>query len=79
MTLENSDRVQGRVHAKADTVGASLDHLIGSLSDGEAEKIERALKHFKTIDEAMWEGGSTRTRSGARTLPPASSHPRENP
>ena len=40
---------------EADAVGASLDHLIGSWSDAEAEEVERALKHFEGIDEAMWE------------------------
>ncbi|WP_419165168.1 hypothetical protein [Candidatus Palauibacter sp.] len=39
----------------ADTVGSLLDHLIGSWSEAEADEIERALKHFETIDEAMWE------------------------
>lgn len=39
----------------ADTVGSSLDHLIGSWSTAEADEIERALKHFEMIDEAMWE------------------------
>ena len=39
----------------ADTVGSSLDHLIGTWSDAEADEIERTLRHFKTIDEAMWE------------------------
>ncbi len=38
-----------------DTVGSSLDHLIGTWSDAEAEEFERALRHFETIDEAMWE------------------------
>ncbi|MDE0123402.1 MAG: hypothetical protein OXN97_02385 [Bryobacterales bacterium] len=38
----------------ADTVGSSLDHLIGTWSDAEADEIERTLRHFKTIDEAMW-------------------------
>ena len=38
-----------------DRVGASLDDLIGSWSDAEAEEVERALKHFESIDEAMWE------------------------
>lgn len=37
-----------------DTVGTSLDHLIGTWSDAEADEIERTLRHFKTIDEAMW-------------------------
>ena len=39
----------------ADTVGSSLDHLIGTWSDAEADEIERTLRHFKTVDEAMWE------------------------
>ncbi len=38
-----------------DTVGSSLDHLIGTWSSAEAAEIERALRHFETIDEAMWE------------------------
>ena len=38
----------------ADRVGPSLDHLIGTWSEAEADEIERALRHFKTIDEAMW-------------------------
>ena len=39
----------------AHTVGSSLDHLIGTWSDAEADEIEQALRHFETIDEAMWE------------------------
>lgn len=39
----------------ADTVGSSLDHFIGSWSEAETEEIDRALKHFEAIDEAMWE------------------------
>ena len=38
-----------------DTVGSSLDHLIGTWSDAQADEIEKALSHFETIDEAMWE------------------------
>ena len=38
----------------ANTVGPSLDHLIGTWSDAETDEIERALRHFRTIDEAMW-------------------------
>lgn len=34
-----------------DTVGSSLDHLIGSWSDAEAHEVERALKHFEINDE----------------------------
>lgn len=40
----------GRV---AGTVGSSLDHLIGSWGDAEADETERALKHFDTIEEAV--------------------------
>ena len=39
---------------KADTVGASLDRLIGSWSDDEAAELEAALEEFKTIDESAW-------------------------
>ena len=39
----------------ADTVGSSLDHLIGTWSDAEADEFERALRHFETIDKGMWE------------------------
>lgn len=38
-----------------DTVGSSLDHLIGMWSASETDEFERALKHFETIDKAMWE------------------------
>ena len=38
-----------------DTVGSSLDHLIGTWSDAEADEMERAVRQFKNIDEAMWE------------------------
>ena len=44
------DRGQGR-----DTVGSSLDHLIGTWSDERAHEVEQALRHFQTIDGAMWE------------------------
>jgi hypothetical protein len=39
---------------KADTVGSSLDHLIGSWSDDEAAELDAALEEFETIDEAAW-------------------------
>ena len=39
---------------KADTVGASLDHLIGSWSDDEAAELDTALEEFETIDESAW-------------------------
>ena len=39
---------------KADTVGASLDHLIGSWSDDEAAELEAVLQEFEVIDEDAW-------------------------
>ena len=39
---------------KADTVGAALDHLIGSWSDDEAAELDAALEEFENIDEAAW-------------------------
>jgi len=39
---------------KADVVGSSLDHLIGTWSAEEADRIDRALEDFSGIDEAMW-------------------------
>ena len=37
-----------------DTVGSSLDHLIGSWSDGEAAELDAAFEEFEVIDEAAW-------------------------
>ena len=37
-----------------DTVGSSLDHLIGSWSDDEAAELEAALEEFEVIDESAW-------------------------
>jgi hypothetical protein len=39
---------------RADTVGSSLDHLIGTWTAAEADEIDDALKEFETIDEAAW-------------------------
>ncbi len=39
---------------KADTVGSSLDRLIGSWSDDEAAELDAALEEFETIDESTW-------------------------
>lgn len=41
-------------HGKADVVGTSLDHLTGTWSSEEADRIDRALEDFSRIDEAMW-------------------------
>ena len=48
-------RGAGLEETRSDTVGSSLDHLIGTWSDAEADEIERALRHFENIDEAVWE------------------------
>ena len=37
-----------------DTVGAALDHLIGSWSDDEAAELDAVLQEFEVIDEASW-------------------------
>ena len=38
----------------AGTVGSSLDHLIGTWTDAEADEINAALEDFEVVDEAMW-------------------------
>ena len=40
--------------SRADTVGSSLDHLIGAWSRDEADQFDTALKEFEKIDESMW-------------------------
>ena len=40
---------------RVDIVGASLDHLIGTWSQEEAEQMNRALADLSSVDEAMWE------------------------
>ena len=35
-------------------VGSSLDHLIGTWTDAEADEINTALEDFEVVDEAMW-------------------------
>ena len=37
-----------------DTVGTSLDRLIGIWSDDEAAELDAALEEFETIDESAW-------------------------
>ena len=39
---------------KADTVGSSLDHLIGKWTDEEAVEMEKALEEFEIVDETAW-------------------------
>ena len=38
----------------ADTVGSSLDHLIGTWTQAEADEMDSALDAFETIDESAW-------------------------
>ena len=38
----------------SDTVGSSLDHLIGTWTHEEAVEMERALEDLSYVDEAMW-------------------------
>ncbi len=38
----------------APKVGSSLDHLIGTWTDAEADEINAALEDFEVVDEAMW-------------------------
>ena len=44
-----ADPVQG-----PDTVGSSLDHLIGTWSADEAAEMDAALEEFEVIDEVAW-------------------------
>lgn len=37
-----------------DTVGSSLDHLIGTWTSEEAAEMGRALEDLSYVDEAMW-------------------------
>ncbi len=41
--------------AGADTIGSSLDHLIGTWSPAEVDELNAALEEFETIDESVWE------------------------
>ena len=37
-----------------DTVGDSLDHLIGTWTEEEAAEMDRALEDLSQVDEAKW-------------------------
>ena len=39
----------------ADTVGDSLDHLIGTWSAARADEMDAALREIRTIDESVWQ------------------------
>ncbi len=41
--------------AKVDCVGTSLDHLIGTWTQAEADEMDAALEDFESIDETVWE------------------------
>ncbi len=36
------------------TVGSSLDHLIGTWTQKEADEMDAALEEFENIDESLW-------------------------
>ena len=38
----------------SDTVGSSLDHLIGTWTAAEADEIDSALEEFEVLDESIW-------------------------
>ena len=38
----------------SDTVGPSLDHLIGAWNAAEADEMDSALQDFETIDRTAW-------------------------
>ena len=38
----------------ANTVGSSLDHLIGTWTRAEADEMDAALKQFETVDGIAW-------------------------
>jgi plasmid stability protein len=39
---------------RANTVGSSLDHLIGKWTETEALQFDSALQVFESIDEELW-------------------------
>ena len=38
-----------------DTIGDSLDHLIGTWTAEDADEMDRALEDLSEVDETMWE------------------------
>ena len=38
----------------ANTVGSSLDHLIGTWTRAEADEMDAALKQFETVEGIAW-------------------------
>lgn len=47
-------------HGRANVVGDSLDHLIGSWSEDEEQAILEALAVFEQVEEQFWDEGSSR-------------------
>ena len=39
----------------ADTVGDSLDHLIGTWTAAEADEMDAALRELDSVDESAWQ------------------------
>lgn len=44
----------GDGNRNVDTVGSSLDHLIGTWTEGEATEMGRVLEELSRVDEAKW-------------------------
>ena len=44
----------GEGNRDADTVGDSLDHLIGTWTEDELSEMDRALEDLSRVDEAKW-------------------------
>ena len=42
-------------NGSTDTIGASLDHLIGTWTEEKAAEMNRALEDLSHIDETVWE------------------------
>ncbi len=42
------------LEVRSDTVGTSLDHLIGTWTAKQADEMDSALEEFETIDESAW-------------------------
>ena len=36
------------------TIGSSLDHLIGTWTQAEADEMDAALEEFEKVDESLW-------------------------
>ncbi len=39
---------------RGNSIGSTLDHLIGTWTKEEADQIDSALQEFESIDEAAW-------------------------